>query len=303
MTTSMSSAYSRPSSKLPAKVRLMRSLTSKMEPKKLGVSVVAGCCLALLTYVSLAKLFAIYSPVFASTANTSAALMPPPSSSSKPSVPETEAIPPQESETLLSGTDDGDSNDGDAAAATDPVVDDLPAAAETAAGSEDAVDEAVVAEKRKKETAAVLGEEPGMKPRMVIVSRAGTPNRVLNLDAVATAASELGFNVTAAEAEAVPGQVVNSADVLLAVHGAGLAADQIAFLPARAVVMQIIVPPWGRTTTAAATDVYGGRPELRDLQLRYLEYSVVGEEGWQDVSVDLTKFRPFLLQALDRLQE
>jgi hypothetical protein len=69
-----STAYSR-SSKLPGggperrlSPRLMRSLTSKIEPKKLGVGLVAGCCLALLTYVSLAKLFAIYSPVFGACA-------------------------------------------------------------------------------------------------------------------------------------------------------------------------------------------------------------------------------------------
>lgn len=37
---------------------------SKIEPKKIGVGLVAGCCLALLTYISLAKLFSIYSPVF-----------------------------------------------------------------------------------------------------------------------------------------------------------------------------------------------------------------------------------------------
>jgi hypothetical protein len=67
-----STAYSRPS-KLPGggngsdrrlPPRLMRGLTTKIEPKKLGVGLLAGCCLALLTYVSLAKLFAIYSPVF-----------------------------------------------------------------------------------------------------------------------------------------------------------------------------------------------------------------------------------------------
>ena len=56
-----STAYSR-QPKLPP--RLMRGLASKIEPKKLGVGLIAGCCLALLTYVSLAKLFAIYSPVF-----------------------------------------------------------------------------------------------------------------------------------------------------------------------------------------------------------------------------------------------
>lgn len=64
-----STAYSRPS-KLPGgggterRPRLMRGLAAKIEPKKLGVGLLAGCCLALLTYVSLAKLFAIYSPVF-----------------------------------------------------------------------------------------------------------------------------------------------------------------------------------------------------------------------------------------------
>jgi len=65
-----STAYSR-QSKLPGgggerrlPPRLMRGLASKIEPKKLGVGLIAGCCLALLTYVSLAKLFAIYSPVF-----------------------------------------------------------------------------------------------------------------------------------------------------------------------------------------------------------------------------------------------
>ena len=35
--------------------RLMRGLASKIEPKKLGVGLVAGCCLALLTHVSLAS--------------------------------------------------------------------------------------------------------------------------------------------------------------------------------------------------------------------------------------------------------
>jgi hypothetical protein len=94
-----STAYSRPS-KLPGggngsdrrlPPRLMRGLTTKIEPKKLGVGLLAGCCLALLTYVSLAKLFAIYSPVFASTANTSALMQ-----NSPPSSPETGPIPPQE---------------------------------------------------------------------------------------------------------------------------------------------------------------------------------------------------------------
>ncbi|RCV06712.1 hypothetical protein SETIT_1G185400v2 [Setaria italica] len=578
-----STAYSRPS-KLPGGVerrlppRLMRGLTSKIEPKKLGVGLIAGCCLALLTYVSLAKLFAIYSPVFASTANTSAMLQNSPPSSPKPSVPETEAIPPQE--TLAGGGSRGDAVDlpevagseepglpeavtrkemsagagsdepglpealsrkGDgenAAAASEPKPspkkeegEQRPnggAAAAAAASSgegkmtcdENGVDEGFpyarptvcelsgdirVSPKQKtvylvnpssaggfdesgekrlrpyarkdefllpavtevtvksvpsaaaapectkrhavpavvfsnagytdnffhdmtdamvplfltaghlkgevqllitnykpwwvqkytpllqklsnydpinfdeddgvhcfpagfvglyrdrdlilsphptrnprnytmvdfnrfvrgalalpRERPAVLGEEPGMRPRMLIISRAGT-RKLLNLDEVAAAATELGFNVTVAEAGAdVPAFAaqVNAADVLLAVHGAGLT-NQI-FLPTNGVVVQIV--PWGKMDWMA-TNFYG--QPAKDMKLRYLEYYVGEEEtslkdkyprdhtvfkdpmalhkqGWQalagivmkqDVSVNLTRFRPFLLQALDKLQE
>jgi hypothetical protein len=63
-----STAYTRPS-KPPGPVgdrrqpRLAKEL-GRIEPKKLGIGLVAGCCLALLTYISFARLFAIYSPVF-----------------------------------------------------------------------------------------------------------------------------------------------------------------------------------------------------------------------------------------------
>ncbi|RLM80573.1 uncharacterized protein C2845_PM12G16700 [Panicum miliaceum] len=575
-----STAYSR-QSKLPGgggerrlPPRLMRGLASKIEPKKLGVGLIAGCCLALLTYVSLAKLFAIYSPVFASTANTSALMQNSPPTASKPSVPETEAIPPQE--TLAGGGGGGNAVDlPEAAGSEEPGLpeavtrNDMPVAAASdepglpealrrkddgenaaaasepkpsskegegeqkqnggaaaAAGEgkmtcdENGVDEgfpyarptvcelsgdirvspkqktvylvnpsgaggfdeggekrlrpyarkddfllpgvtevtvksspsAAVAPQCTKQHAvpavlfsiagytdnffhdmtdamvplfltashlkgevqllitnykpwwvqkytpllrklsnypvinfdedagvhcfragfvglyrdrdlilsphptrnprnytmvdfnrfvrgalalprdrpAVLGEEPGMRPRMLIISRAGT-RKLLNLDEVAAAAAELGFNVTVAEAGAdVPAFAaqVNAADVLLAVHGAGLT-NQI-FLPTRGVVVQIV--PWGKMDWMA-TNFYG-RP-ARGMQLRYLEYYVGEEEtslkdkyprehtvfrdpmalhkqGWQalaeivmkqDVSVNLTRFRPFLLQALDKLQE
>jgi hypothetical protein len=182
----------------------------------------------------------------------------------------------------------------------------------------------------RRDRPSVLGEEPGMRPRMLIISRAGT-RKLLNLEEVAAAATELGFNVTVAEAGAdVPAfaALVNSADVLLAVHGAGLT-NQI-FLPAEAVVVQIV--PWGNMDWMA-TNFYG--QPARDMQLRYVEYYVGEEEtslkhnysrdhmvfkdpkalhaqGWQtlaatimkqDVEVNLTRFRPILLQALDRLQQ
>ncbi|KQJ94584.1 uncharacterized protein LOC100825423 [Brachypodium distachyon] len=181
----------------------------------------------------------------------------------------------------------------------------------------------------RRERPAVLGEEPGMRPRMLIISRSGT-RKLLNLDEVAAEASELGFNVTVAEAGAdVPAfaALVNSADVLLAVHGAGLT-NQI-FLPTDAVVLQIV--PWGNMDWQA-TNFYG--QPAREMQLRYVEYYVGEEEtslkdkyprdhmvfkdpkalhkqGWQtlantimkqDVQVNITRFRPFLLQAIDKLQ-
>ncbi|KAJ1273697.1 hypothetical protein BS78_05G004600 [Paspalum vaginatum] len=580
-----STAYSRPS-KLPGGAgerrlppRLMRTLTSKIEPKKLGIGLIAGCCLALLTYVSLAKLFAIYSPVFASTANTSALMQTSPPSSAKPSVPETETIPPEQT---LAGGGGGGGNSAGAADPVDPSGSEepgLPEAAvtrkETALGSdepglpealtrkvddsentaaaasvesqekqsngggaaaassdagqgtmtcdENGVDEGFpyarptvcelsgdirVSPKQKavylvnpsgaggfdasgekwlrpyarkdpflmpgvtevtvksvpsaavapectvrhavpavlfsnagytdnffhdmtdaliplfltaahlkgevqllvtnykpwwvqkytpllrkissydvinfdadaeagavhcfprgfvglyrdrdlilsphptrnprnytmvdfnrflrtalalpRDRPAVLGEEPGVRPRMLIISRAGT-RKLLNLHEVAAAASDLGFNVTVAEAGAdVPAFAaqVNAADVLLAVHGAGLT-NQV-FLPTEAVVVQIV--PWGKMDWMA-TNFYG--QPAKDMRLRYLEYYVGEDEtslkdkyprdhmvfkdpaelhkqGWQtlaeivmkqDVSVNLTRFRPILMQALDNLQE
>uniref|UniRef100_A0A453D274 Glycosyltransferase 61 catalytic domain-containing protein n=1 Tax=Aegilops tauschii subsp. strangulata TaxID=200361 RepID=A0A453D274_AEGTS len=182
----------------------------------------------------------------------------------------------------------------------------------------------------RRDRPSALGEVPGMRPQMLIISRGGT-RKLLNLEEVAAAATELGFNVTVAEAGAdVPAfaALVNAADVLLAVHGAGLT-NQI-FLPTQAVVVQIV--PWGNMDWMA-TNFYG--QPAREMQLRYVEYYVDEEEtslkdkyprehlvfsdpkalhkqGWQalaetimkqDVKVNLTRFRPFLLQAIDKLQE
>ncbi|KAI5011965.1 hypothetical protein ZWY2020_024099 [Hordeum vulgare] len=102
-----------------------------------------------------------------------------------------------------------------------------------------------------------------MRPQMVIISRAGTRKLLnLNLDEVATAATELGINVTVAEAAAdMPAfaALVNAEDVLLAVHGAGLT-NQI-FLPTQAVVLQIV--PWW-SMDRMTTNFYG--QPARDMQ-------------------------------------
>jgi len=177
---------------------------------------------------------------------------------------------------------------------------------------------------------AVLGEETSAKPKMLIIERKGT-RKLLNLREVSAMCEELGFAVTVAEAGGdVRGfaERVNAADVLLAVHGAGLT-NQI-FLPTGAVLVQIV--PWGKMDWMA-TNFYG--QPARDMRLRYVEYYVSEEEttlkdkyprdhyvfmnpmrihgeGWpaiaeiimkQDVMVNMTRFKPFLLKALDELQE
>ncbi|VAI85804.1 beta-1,2-xylosyltransferease XAX1-like [Triticum dicoccoides] len=177
---------------------------------------------------------------------------------------------------------------------------------------------------------AVLGEKMAVRPKMLMIERKGT-RKLLNLRAVQALCEELGFEVTVAEAGAdvrAFAETVNAADVLLAVHGAGLT-NQI-FLPTGAVLVQIV--PWGKMDWMA-TNFYG--QPARDMQLRYVEYYVSEEEttlkdkysrdhyvfknpmqihaqGWpalaeiimkQDVMVNVTRFKPFLLKALDQLQD
>lgn len=177
---------------------------------------------------------------------------------------------------------------------------------------------------------AVLGEKMTVRPKMLMIERKGT-RKLLNLRAVQALCEELGFEVTVAEAGAdvrAFAETVNAADVLLAVHGAGLT-NQI-FLPTGAVLVQIV--PWGKMDWMA-TNFYG--QPARDMQLRYVEYYVSEEEttlkdkysrdhyvfknpmqihaqGWpalaeivmkQDVMVNVTRFKPFLLKALDQLQD
>ncbi|KAL6627548.1 hypothetical protein ACP70R_031274 [Stipagrostis hirtigluma subsp. patula] len=175
----------------------------------------------------------------------------------------------------------------------------------------------------------ILGEEPGKKPRMLIISRRGT-RKLLNLRQVEAISRALGFDVIISEAHGNLKRfatMVNSCDVLLAVHGAGLT-NQV-FLPPQAVLIQIV--PWGRMDWMA-TNFYG--EPARGMNLSYLEYYISEEEsslaqryprnhmvfknpmaihsqGWnaladivmtQDVRLNLKRFRPTLLQALDLLQ-
>jgi Glycosyltransferase 61 len=182
----------------------------------------------------------------------------------------------------------------------------------------------------KRGTPVMLGELLQKRPRMLIISRKGT-RRISNLRELVRMTKELGFEVVVSEAGGDVkryAQLVNSCDVMLAVHGAGLT-NQI-FLPPKAVVIQVV--PWGKMDWMA-TNFYG-QPAI-EMDLKYLEYSVKEDEsslirryprdhvvfkdpysihlkGWealssvimsQNVKLNLRRFRETLLTALELLQE
>ncbi|KAL6847774.1 hypothetical protein ACP4OV_021902 [Aristida adscensionis] len=180
---------------------------------------------------------------------------------------------------------------------------------------------------------ASLAPEPGKKkPRLLLIHR-GHYRRFVNEQEIARAAEAAGFEVAVME----PGggarmeevaRAVNSFDVLVGMHGAGL--TNAVFLPAAAVLIQVV--PYGKLEALARREF--GEPAA-DMGLRYLEYSVSAAEstlvetlgpehpairdpdavhrsGWekvaefylgkQDVRVDVARFAPTLAQAMDHLR-
>ncbi|XP_062178407.1 beta-1,2-xylosyltransferase XYXT1-like [Phragmites australis] len=140
-------------------------------------------------------------------------------------------------------------------------------------------------------------EEPGRKPRLLIITRRSR-RRFVNLPEIVALAEEVGFEVTTSDvmsskknsadaAAAASGNVdgdggqarmaeasalVNSFDAMLAVHGSGL--TNLVFLPMNAVVVQVV--PLGRME-GLAMDEYGVPP--RDMNMRYLQYNITAEES------------------------
>ncbi|CAH8388699.1 unnamed protein product, partial [Eruca vesicaria subsp. sativa] len=168
------------------------------------------------------------------------------------------------------------------------------------------------------------------KPRMLILAR-GRSRAFTNAGAIARSARRIGFRVAVAEANADVAsfaQTVNSCDVMVGVHGAGL--TNMVFLPENAVVIQIL--PIGGFEWLAKTDF---EEPSKGMSLRYLEYkiaeeestllrrygrdheivrdpSAVGKRGWemfqsvylvqQNVSIDINRFKPVLVKAFELLQ-
>lgn len=182
-----------------------------------------------------------------------------------------------------------------------------------------------------RDSVTVLGEYPKIKPRLLIIKRHRT-RMFLNLDEIISMAEELGFEVVIDEANVSSdisrfARLVNSVDVMMGVHGAGL--TNCVFLPQHATLIQIV--PWGGLDWISRTD-FGNPAEL--MGLRYKQYSIGVDESSltdqyprdheifknpisfhqrgfdfirqtfmdkQNVKLDCKRFRPILLEALDNL--
>ncbi|KAL5815525.1 hypothetical protein ACOSQ4_026166 [Xanthoceras sorbifolium] len=120
------------------------------------------------------------------------------------------------------------------------------------------------------------GEDRTMRPRFMIISRRNSRSFV-NVGRITKTATTLGYEVVVAEANLSTdlskfAQIVNSCDVLMGVHGAGL--TNMVFLPDNAILIQII--PIGQIDSLARTDF--GEPS-RDMNLSYLEYKISKKES------------------------
>ncbi|MCD7446674.1 hypothetical protein HAX54_014445 [Datura stramonium] len=169
------------------------------------------------------------------------------------------------------------------------------------------------------------------KPRLLIISRSRT-RRFTNVEEVVTLARSLGFKVVVGETGENLAQVaktVNSFDVLMGVHGAGL--TNMVFLPEKAAVIQIVGlgMEWVSKVDFEIPAV--------DMNLKYLDYKIsvnessliqqypvehhvlrdppgnmISPKGWvsyrkiyldqQDVKIDVNRFRNTLLKALELLR-
>uniref|UniRef100_A0A0D9VFC3 Glycosyltransferase 61 catalytic domain-containing protein n=1 Tax=Leersia perrieri TaxID=77586 RepID=A0A0D9VFC3_9ORYZ len=113
------------------------------------------------------------------------------------------------------------------------------------------------------------------RPRLLIISRRGS-RAFLNERAMADMAMSLGYDVRVGEPDVSTdvskfARLVNSADVMVGVHGAGL--TNMLFLPAGAVLIQV-VPYGGLEWLARGTF----KEPAADMQIHYLEYMIQLDE-------------------------
>lgn len=181
----------------------------------------------------------------------------------------------------------------------------------------------------KNANAIKLRDGQRKKPQLLIISRKRTRS-FTNIGEITKMASRLGYKVTVAEPTmnvAKFAELVNSCDVLMGVHGAGLA--NVVFLPKNAILIQVV--PFGGFEWLART--YYGEP-TKDMNVKYLEYKIstkestlvqqyppdhvvfkdpysIQKQGWiafksvyldkQNVKLDVNRFRTTLVKALELL--
>ncbi|KAK7821348.1 hypothetical protein CFP56_037812 [Quercus suber] len=183
----------------------------------------------------------------------------------------------------------------------------------------------------KNANAIKLRDGQRKKPQLLIISRKRTRS-FTNIGEITKMASRLGYKVIVAEPTmnvSKFAELVNSCDVLMGVHGAGLA--NVVFLPKNAILIQVV--PFGGFEWLAKT--YYGEP-TKDMNVKYLEYKIstkestlvqqyppdhvvfkdpysIQKQGWiafksvyldkQNVKLDVNRFRTTLLKALELLHQ
>ncbi|XP_075504056.1 LOW QUALITY PROTEIN: alpha-1,3-arabinosyltransferase XAT2-like [Primulina tabacum] len=184
----------------------------------------------------------------------------------------------------------------------------------------------------ERKSAIRLNARDGTRPRLMVITRKRT--RILtNEGEITGVARKLGYEVVLAEATSASNmsrfaQVVNSCDVLVGIHGAGL--TNMVFLPDNAVLIQIV--PLGGIDRFAKLDFEN---PSGDMNIKYLNYKIRENEsslsekygkdhpvlrdplsfhrnGWeglktiyldnQNVTIDVHRFKDTLAKALKLLR-
>ncbi|KAJ3683325.1 hypothetical protein LUZ60_013552 [Juncus effusus] len=114
------------------------------------------------------------------------------------------------------------------------------------------------------------------KPRLLIISRK-TSRRFMNVNAMVETAEKLGFEVKLAEADMHTDMIefarlVNSVDVMIGVHGAGL--TNMVFLPVGAVLIQFV--PYGDLEWLTRETF---KDPSSDMGIHYMDYFVKLDES------------------------
>ncbi|KAJ0971594.1 hypothetical protein J5N97_019553 [Dioscorea zingiberensis] len=170
-----------------------------------------------------------------------------------------------------------------------------------------------------------------LKPRVLIIARKRTRS-FTNINQIVQMAAETGCEVVVKEpgfgtGMAEVANIVNSCEMMIGVHGAGL--SNLVFLPENAVLIQIV--PYGKLEGIGwySFGLAAGKAKLKYIQyeISSLESSLMEEypkdhpvianpdsihkQGWnavknvyliQNITLDVKKFRPVLIEALKLLQ-